>query len=204
MVGLVGVAVGIMWRGFKLIFRPDLPISDEVVALQSIAAGAVLLATLVLVGVTSWYSWLTSRLVQRSGPIVTAEVLTEYLNDYHDEFFTVIVRNSGNAAVSIDKVCVAGGAFRSYHSESYTGLKCPFQLLGNSSQKFHISWMWLDRDINKFRERFRSPNQIRAVVDLGPGRRVYSDWMKLHFGSNQEYGPKVLPLWRRLLPKKWR
>ena len=183
--GFAALSLWILWRGFNLIVREDLSISQETAILQALGGAAALFATIGLVGVTVWYAWLTRLLVNRSTPTVTAEVLTEWSDKYHEEFFTVVIRNSGNASISFDKVSVVGGGFRSDHTTSYTDVECPFQLLGNSSQRFQISWMWLDIDIDKFSKVYTSPRDIRAVVELGSGQRIETDRIKLHHAPNK-------------------
>ena len=183
--GFAALSLWILWRGFNLIVGESLSISQEAAILQSLGGAAALFATIGLIGVTFWYAWLTMLLVNRSTPTVTAEVLTEWSDKYHQEFFTVVIRNSGNASVSIDKVSVVGGGFRSDHTKSYTDVECPFQLLGNSSQKFQISWMWLDMDIDKFSEVYTSPRDLRALVELGSGQRIETDRIKLHHAPSK-------------------
>jgi hypothetical protein len=103
--------------------------SERASTIQALAAAGALAGTAALVGVTAYYAWVTAKMLERGGQIITVEIkqawvhvtgagcVTLPLRDgvlaappdpEHPRFmFAVEVRNSGGAGTTVDKAAVA-------------------------------------------------------------------------------------------------
>ncbi len=200
MAASAGGAGWIAWRGFRLLGQNNLSVSAEAASLQAMAAAAVLVATLALVGVTTWYAWLTRLSVRQSGPIVTVELSVGWVmaptpqgqvfigplssledgapdDRFQVPFFAIRLWNSGNTKTSVDKVQIgfrSGFAYMTNHTA--VGPNCPFPLEAHSSETYFLEAPDNPDGLEAMRKISR---EIRAEVDLGSGSKVHSSWEQL-------------------------
>lgn len=195
-----GGAAWIAWRGFRLLSQDNLSVSDEAASLQAMAAAAVLVATLALVGVTTWYAWLTRLSVLQSGPIVAVELGVGWVmvptrqarvlmgplssleagpphGSYRVPFFAIRLWNSGNTKTSVDKVKIGFRSGFTYMTDrTAVGPNCPFPLEAHSSETYFLEAPDNPDELEAMRMVSR---KIRAEVDLGSGSEVHSSWERL-------------------------
>lgn len=204
---LVVLSVAASWLivySYRLLVEEDLVFTDEAVAVQALASAVSLLATILLVGITAWYAWITGRLLQQSTPTVNVQLSVGWVPQlpghggallsplsslssgplderYSVPFLAVQIRNAGNLAASISKVSVESNAGFSYeHISAPIGPSCPFELEAHSSQTAFISVDEMITGIKTWHEVKGKPtSRIRAVVELGSGVIERSGWEHL-------------------------
>jgi hypothetical protein len=171
--------------------------TEKAAALQAVAAGVGLTATVLLLVVTAWYAVLTRDISRRSGPIVSAELKIGWLDPGHqgvltapfdlttrsfDERFTipmlvVHVTNSGNGAVTVDSVGVRHSTKVEFSMTSHhVGTQVPHRLEGNTSVSFYLP---IDEFVAAAKVFGKDkPGKAQAKAYLGNGDVVESSWQR--------------------------
>ena len=201
---LAGAAIWLIVYGYRLFAEEDLSLADKAAGAQALAAAISLFATILLVGVTAWYAWISGRLLRQSGPVINVELSVAWVPQlpWHgsvllgplsslssgppDERFPLPylaaqIRNAGNLAASVLKVGVESNAGFFYaHLDAPIGPSCPFELEAHSSQTAFISVDDVITGINAWSEVMgKATFKIRAVVELGSGITERSHWEQL-------------------------
>lgn len=203
--GLGGLAIiaGIGWiivAGVRL-FGEANGGSEQAAALQAIAAGVSLLATVVLLAVTAWYAVLTRGLLRQSGPIVSVTLgvgwlpqsgianavitapLSTLVTGPPDKRFSgatwaVEVRNSGNSATKVTGIAIEaknGPTLRPM--ETVGGTNPPFDLDAHSGETICLALDMVLEGVNAWNKVVGGArSDLRAVVTLGSGLTVRSRW----------------------------
>jgi hypothetical protein len=174
--------------------------SERAAALQALAAGVSLVATVMLLAVTAWYAVLTRGILRQSGPIVAASlgvgwlgagsVITAPLSTlksgpiderYTTPSFAITVRNSGNAATKINSVAVGSEAGLSVSAtKPLAGPISTFTLDAHSSETVYLELETAIAAITAWGEvQGTVSRRLRAEVSLGSGGTLYSPWETL-------------------------
>lgn len=129
--------------------------------IQALGAAGALAGTAALVGVTAYYAWVTAKMLERGGPIITVEIKQAWVHvtgagcvtlplrdgvlaappdpEYPRFMFAVEVRNSGGAGTTIDKAAIEmEGGVEFWQPAPTVGPRFPHRLETHSSVTFFI------------------------------------------------------------------
>jgi hypothetical protein len=180
-----------------LIYQHATTGNERAAALQAVAAGASLVATVMLLAVTAWYAVLTRGILKQSGPIVAATLRVGWLGSgaaltgplstlksgpvderYTVPSFAITVRNSGNAATKVNSVAVASEAgFSVSSTKSLAGPTPTFTLDAHSSETVYMDLENVIAGITTWKEiQGKDSRRLRAEILLGSGVTLYSPW----------------------------
>lgn len=204
---LGGISVAAVWLivyGYGLLAEDDLRLIDKAAGVQALAAAIALFATILLVGVTAWYAWITGRLLHQSGPVIGIELLVAWRSPsveyggmvlgqlsslrsgppddrFSVPFLAVQIRNSGNIAASVARVSIESKAGFSYTElVPPTGPSCPFELEAHTCQTAFISVGGVNASIYAWNKVMKQSSlKLRAVAELGSGVVGRSEWEQL-------------------------
>lgn len=203
---LAVLAIAASWLmvySYRLLTEEDLTFPDEAAAVQALAAAVSLLATVLLVGITTWYAWISRRLLQQSRPVVSVELSVGWMPQtlghgvllgpfsslisgppderYPMPYLAVQIRNAGNLAASISRVSIESNAGFSFaHTMAPVGPSCPFELEAHSSQTAFVRVDDMIASIKAWHKAMgKSSSRVRAMVELGSGIAERSKWEQL-------------------------
>ncbi|MGD9750011.1 MAG: hypothetical protein AB7W59_03340 [Acidimicrobiia bacterium] len=191
---LIGIAVQL--------YRDAANVGERAATLQAIAAGVSLIATVLLLLVTTWYAVLTRDLLHKSGPIVSTDLRVGWIPDvigppinvltsdvaqlwkgppehrYPIPVWAIVVRNSGNAPARVQAVSVAlDGGLSLRTLQMPFGKTPPYNVEPHDSETFYMP---LDESFVAAKLTGevlgRETKRFRAEVVLAVGDTVTSRW----------------------------
>lgn len=191
-------AAGLLaWRGLQLL-DDDLTPGEEAAVLQALGGAAALGASVVLVGLTVWYSWLTAAMLRQSGPVIVTELRFAWTNPvgtsvvsmpfermgpatdprYSVPLLAVVIRNKGNAAGEVTKVNVAADTgMKIAQLRPPIGPTCPLSVGPHSEQTCYLDPTELFPGFEAFDKVMNTrTRRMRAEVELGSGATVVGRW----------------------------
>lgn len=190
---LVGVAIYLAWRAFKLLTSDNLGTSDTAAGIQGLAAAVTLLATLFLAGVTTVYVSIAYKHLRLSGPDVTMKWLLAWGHPYDAERqpitapidsldrqpelpwrkeWMIAVRfvNSGNAETSVVGLSLVPEVGPTVN---YPESELPISLAPHSSETLYFDHDYMTSFLGVMRSFTRTKRNpdIRVRAELGDGTR---------------------------------
>ena len=202
---MVCVAAFLAWRGLGLLASEDLEASDTAAGIQGLAAAVNLLATLLLVSVTTAYAFIAYKHLRLSGPDVSMGWCLAWVDpkvpwdgmafnadirslrdgptaEGRTEWYIAVeLTNSGNQAVPIELVqLVVDGKLTCIYTGSNLSPPCPVPLGAHSQQVLYFhsgAVLGLLRESERLTT--KEPHELQVVVNLGSGVALSSSKVPL-------------------------